>query len=121
MPLPEQTRTIDLEPVGAPEWSVTFKRFEGLPYAEMLEIFGTKANEGLDDLEMMKRKFSAMIVSWNICDYDDSPFPQPSDDPNVAGRIPSSFAEYMGGQILEDANKGLGLARGSVTNSQDEL
>ena len=62
MPLPELTKTITLEKVGAPEFEVTFTRIPGMKYGEMLEIF--KTEDKLSPRERVKTRFKQLIVGW---------------------------------------------------------
>ena len=102
MPLPELTKTIDLGPVGAPEFTVTFKRMAGIPYEEMQRIFGNQKTQ-LSPEKLVEKRFSQLIIEWNIMDYNGKPYPLPKDKPKVTGTLPSAFVDFIGNALLEDA------------------
>jgi len=120
MPLPERTKTITLEAAGAPEFSVTFIRMQGMPYAEMLKVYA-KPPEGMTDLDHIKQKFAALIESWTVEDYDGNIYPLPKNDDTVIDRFPTVFIERISEEMLLDAGTGLDLVNGNKTSSQQDL
>jgi len=117
MPLPETTKRVTLEEVGAPEFYIEFKRIPALLHDEMKAVFPAN-RKALQDIEtdeqatefvdeLTNRQFSALIVAWNIPDREtEKVLPIPSKDETSIGRLPSLYMEFISGQILIDQNQG---------------
>lgn len=105
MPLPETTKTITLEAVGSPEFSVTFKRSGAIPFGEINKYEQKLAALGEDASENERTKlfFEDRIVAWDIKTEEGFQHPIPSEDGDVVWRIPLLYVEYISAMISQDS------------------
>ena len=116
MPLPDEERTISLEPVGSPEFEVTLRSCLGIPYGEFRDIFvDHDYKEEGEDRGFIQHVFSKLVARWNLTDRNGQSIPIPSQDPEVIFKIPNSFAQFISDEIFKDSQevqqRGLNLAQ----------
>lgn len=124
MPLPEVTKRITLDAVGAPEMWVEFKRVPGMKYRELIE-FNNIGKSKIPEEEQVTKRFAMLIVGWNIPDETGEVLPLPSEKPDIALEVPVIFTDYIANEIFRDSEEGglmsLPLPTESETNSRSSL
>ena len=106
MPLPETTKTITLEPVGAPEFWFKFKRVPGMKYMELMEFNNIGSSEEMSEDEKLVKRFSMLILDWNIPNEEGDVRPIPNVDPQSVMELPVLFSEFIARSIFADSEEG---------------
>jgi hypothetical protein len=101
MPLPDLEKTITLEQVGAPEFSVRFRRIPAIPYEESVAL--QKKASQVRDTSTATVWLKALVLEWSIEDSGGRVHPLPSEDETVVGQMPSIFVEHIVAELFADA------------------
>ncbi len=122
MPLPELTKKITLDKVGAPEFWVEFRRIPAMTYQELMD-FNAFGRATIPDEERVMKRFSMLILGWNIPDRETGDvLPLPSEEKETVLKLPAIFSDHIATAIFADSEEGgishLPLASESETSSQ---